>query len=334
MRILIAIMPFEGHREPTRVFVERCRVACPELELKVVEIINAGECSPAELGVWFARFHSIAVSSMAHLAHEVAEFGAQVLLADPGVFAALPLAERMRLPVGVLGNLPVIYLDHRPVLQLTIPDFEPHLSGHSRITYIGPMAELDDGELTCCTDMPRPWIHVTQGTLVTDPGALLQPMRAAFRGSEGAFVTFDHWPDTVVRHAHVFRHLDLLVTTGGYSAVNRAIVAGVPVLVTGTTEDKPAVGERVQQSGLGLYCPNPTPAALLDLCEVMTAPDRLGDVLKARARQLARQCETVAVQFSTRVRGYLARLLEATPCELPAEIEARRAVLRERARNL
>ncbi len=45
--------------------------------------------------------------------------------------------------------------------------------------------------------------------------------------------------------------VDVMVTNGGYGAVQRALAAGVPIVAAGRTEDKPEVAARVQHFGVG-----------------------------------------------------------------------------------
>jgi UDP:flavonoid glycosyltransferase YjiC (YdhE family) len=56
--------------------------------------------------------------------------------------------------------------------------------------------------------------------------------------------------------------VDVMVTNGGYGAVQRALSDGVPLVVAGQTEDKPEVAARVEYFGVGvnLRTGTPTPA--------------------------------------------------------------------------
>ena len=65
------------------------------------------------------------------------------------------------------------------------------------------------------------------------------------------------------------------MTNGGYGAVQRALAAGVPLVVAGDTEDKPEVAARVAWSGAGinLRTGTPTPRALRRAVrDVLTRP--------------------------------------------------------------
>lgn len=79
-------------------------------------------------------------------------------------------------------------------------------------------------------------------------------------------------PDRAVRPVGVLLpHTDVFVTNRGFGATQQALAAGVPVVVAGTTEDKPAVAARVTARGVGrdLGTATPEPAqirgAVLDL---------------------------------------------------------------------
>jgi UDP:flavonoid glycosyltransferase YjiC (YdhE family) len=53
--------------------------------------------------------------------------------------------------------------------------------------------------------------------------------------------------------------VDVMVTNGGYGAVQRSVATGVPLVVAGSTEDKPEVAARVAWSGAGMNLKTGTP---------------------------------------------------------------------------
>jgi UDP:flavonoid glycosyltransferase YjiC (YdhE family) len=55
------------------------------------------------------------------------------------------------------------------------------------------------------------------------------------------------------------------VTNGGFGGVQRALAAGVPLVVAGATEEKPEVAARVQWAGCGvnLHTGSPRPDKVL-----------------------------------------------------------------------
>jgi UDP:flavonoid glycosyltransferase YjiC (YdhE family) len=54
---------------------------------------------------------------------------------------------------------------------------------------------------------------------------------------------------------------DVMVTNGGYGAVQRALMTGVPLVVAGNTEDKPEVAARVEYFGAGVNLRTGVPTA-------------------------------------------------------------------------
>ncbi|MGH3808525.1 MAG: glycosyltransferase [Pseudonocardiaceae bacterium] len=60
--------------------------------------------------------------------------------------------------------------------------------------------------------------------------------------------------------------VDVYVTNGGFGGVQYALSHGVPIIVAGTTEDKPEIGHRVAYAGAGinLRTSAPTPQHVAD----------------------------------------------------------------------
>jgi UDP:flavonoid glycosyltransferase YjiC (YdhE family) len=76
----------------------------------------------------------------------------------------------------------------------------------------------------------------------------------------------------------------VMVTNGGYGAVQRALSDGVPLVVAGQTEDKPEVAARVEHFGVGVNLRTGTPTAAMvrhAVREVLQEPQ-----FKAAARRL------------------------------------------------
>jgi UDP:flavonoid glycosyltransferase YjiC (YdhE family) len=123
-------------------------------------------------------------------------------------------------------------------------------------------------------------VHVTQGTVDNaDLSRLLRPTIEALAdenvmvvattgGPTVSDLDFPVPPNTYVAehipHDMLLPKVDVMVTNGGYGAVQRALSAGVPLVVAGNTEDKPEVAARVAWSGAGidLRTGTPTPKAV------------------------------------------------------------------------
>ena len=121
-------------------------------------------------------------------------------------------------------------------------------------------------------DADRPVVHVTQGTIDNaDLGRLLEPTIEALDGEDVIVVATTGGRDAsqlkvalplntyvaeYIPHDLLLSKVNVMVTNGGYGAVQRALSAGVPLVVAGNTEDKPEVAARVAWSArASIYAP-------------------------------------------------------------------------------
>jgi MGT family glycosyltransferase len=124
-------------------------------------------------------------------------------------------------------------------------------------------------------DGRRPVVHVTQGTIDnTDLTRVLRPTIDALANEDVTVVATTGGrdvsalgslpPNTYVSeyipHDMLLPKVDVMVTNGGYGAVQRALATGVPLVVAGNTEDKPEVAARVAWSGAGINLKTGTPS--------------------------------------------------------------------------
>jgi MGT family glycosyltransferase len=162
-------------------------------------------------------------------------------------------------------------------LQTGIPELEyPRRDLPSSVVFVGPLlpAGVDDwtppswwSELGS-----RPVVFVTQGTVATDLNNLLVPTVTALAELDVlVVVTTSGRPLGVggpnvrtadfIPYTEILPLADLMVTNGGYGGVQLAVSYGVPLVVSGTTEDKQEVNARVAWSGLGVSLRTDTPTA-------------------------------------------------------------------------
>ena len=168
----------------------------------------------------------------------------------------------------------------------TVPEFDyPRTDLPTNVRYVGavhpaPTQKFRPPVWWPKLDSDRPVVHVTQGTVDNaDLGRLLQPTIEALAGEHVMVVAStggrhvselncsvpsntyvaDHIP-----HDLLLPKVDVMVTNGGYGAVQRALSTGIPLVVAGNTEDKPEVAARVAWSGAGidLRSGTPTPNAI------------------------------------------------------------------------
>ena len=123
----------------------------------------------------------------------------------------------------------------------------------------------------------RPVVHVTQGTLDNaDLGRLVAPTIEALGGEDVIVVATTGGRDMselkmrlpmntfvaeYIPHDRLLPKVDVMVTNGGYGAVQRALSTGVPLVVAGNTEDKPEVAARVAWTGAGINLRTGAPTA-------------------------------------------------------------------------
>jgi MGT family glycosyltransferase len=168
----------------------------------------------------------------------------------------------------------------------TVPEFDyPRSDLPANVRYVGavhqpPAARFRPPLWWSELDADRPVVHVTQGTIDNaDMSRLLEPTIEALGGEDVTVVATTGGRDVAdlkipvpsnvfvaeyIPHDQLLPKVDVMVTNGGYGAVQRALSAGVPLVVAGNTEDKPEVAARVAWTGAGinLRTGTPTPGAV------------------------------------------------------------------------
>lgn len=154
-------------------------------------------------------------------------------------------------------------------LQATVPAFEyPRSTLPPQVRFVGPLYPPPPAEATLPGWWPelsgRRVVLVTQGTSATAPQQLITPALQGLADFDGLVVCTSARGSDIgglpanVRLADFLPYdqlmpkLSAIVTNGGYGTVHAALRAGVPLVVAGSTEDKPEVCARVAWSGAGL----------------------------------------------------------------------------------
>lgn len=206
--------------------------------------------------------------------------------------------------------LPVFLLDYGRLADRlivpTVPDFEyPRSDLPAHVRFVGavhPRKAIDFRtppwwrEL----DRDRPVVHVTQGTVDNaDLSRLIEPAIAALADEPvtvvvttcGATLSGPVPANTYVAdflpHDVLLPRVDAIVTNGGYGAVQRAVACGVPVVVAGSTEDKPEVAARVAWSGAGINLRTGTPSPAMVRAAVREILDDQRYLRRARELETA-----------------------------------------------
>jgi MGT family glycosyltransferase len=155
-------------------------------------------------------------------------------------------------------------------------------------------------------DGSTPIVHITQGTVANASPELIAPALEGLTGEDVLVVvstggrpveevglgrlpanarvgTFISYPELLPRTA-------AMVTNGGYGGVQMALSYGVPLIVAGTTEDKPEVAARVAWSGAGINLKTaaPTPARVRNAVRALLDDQRYRERAQALQAEYAR----------------------------------------------
>jgi len=180
--------------------------------------------------------------------------------------------------------------------QLATPGIEyPRREMPDTVRFVGPLRRAvapgarDDGERSAAVTLPswwdeldgrRPVVHVTQGTMANaDLTRLMVPtVRAlaeedvlvvACTGGRPTAGLAEQYGGPLPRNVRVASFLPyeqllprsaVVVTNGGFGGVQQALAHGVPLVVAGSTEDKPEVAARVAWTGAGVNLRTGSPA--------------------------------------------------------------------------
>jgi MGT family glycosyltransferase len=164
----------------------------------------------------------------------------------------------------------------------TVPEFDyPRSDLPHNVRYVGavhpsPTRRFRRPPWWAELDGDRPVVHVTQGTIDNaDLSRLLEPTIDALGGEDVIVVATTGGRDVsqlrvplpmntyvaeYIPHDLLLPKVDVMVTNGGYGAVQRALSMGVPLVVAGNTEDKPEVAARVAWAGAGVNLKTGTPS--------------------------------------------------------------------------
>ena len=223
-------------------------------------------------------------------------------------------AIKVRSKVGLSGAMPLPFDFISPFLYLsaTIPSFEyPRRDLPPQVHFIGPLLPplpASSNDRAPWQDLPndRPIVHVTQGTVATDPQQLIIPTIEALANEKvwviattgGQPIESLNLPplpsnaivESFIPHGALLPKVDVMITNGGYNGVQVALSHGVPLITAGATEDKPEVGARVAWSGVGINLKTSTPTRskiLTAVREILANPHykQRAQVLQAEIQQ-------------------------------------------------
>jgi len=126
-------------------------------------------------------------------------------------------------------------------------------------------------------DKGGPIVLVTQGTLANDDlGQLVGPTLTALANEDLTLIACTGGPSvesipaalppnaraaTFLPFDRLLPKVSVMVTNGGYGAVNHALSLGVPLVVAGGSEEKPEIAARVAWAGAGINLGTGRPSA-------------------------------------------------------------------------
>jgi MGT family glycosyltransferase len=166
-------------------------------------------------------------------------------------------------------------------LHGSVPAFEyPRSDLPTHVHFVGPLQP----DLSRHGDLPswmsqidhsKPVVLVTQGTVATDLQDLVAPTLRGLGSADltviatggagvhelGLRIPANAFVEEFVPYDALLPHVDVIVTNGGFGSVQLALAHGIPIVVAGTTEDKPEIAARVawSEAGVSLGVKRPTP---------------------------------------------------------------------------
>lgn len=158
----------------------------------------------------------------------------------------------------------------------------PRRNLEPQVHFVGPLLPAPSSHF----EPPNWWndltgkrvVHVTQGTVATDPNALVRPTIEALASEDVLLVVTSPNPVALgtlpgnvrtaefIPHAALLPHVNAMVTNAGYNGVLTALAHGVPLVCAGLSEDKANVSARVawSRAGIDLKTDRPSPQQLRD----------------------------------------------------------------------
>jgi len=198
-----------------------------------------------------------------------------------------PIADQLNLALAECGAPSIsgfwadsIYTVPDLFLQFTGDEFEfPRSDMPSKVRFVGPVlpnkpAAFKEPAWWSELDGSKPVVLVTQGTLANfDLQELVQPALAALADDDVLVIAATGRADAgdIVAPANakveafvpfvpLLPKVDVLITNGGYGAVQQALSFGVPLVAAGDTEEKAFTAARVGWTGAGINLGTRRPA--------------------------------------------------------------------------
>jgi UDP:flavonoid glycosyltransferase YjiC (YdhE family) len=170
-------------------------------------------------------------------------------------------------------------------LQFSAPSFEyPRAAMPESVRFVGamlppPTTQFEKPEWWGELKSGRPVVVVTQGTVANmDLGQLMGPALAGLATEDMLVIaatggpSVDSVPGPKPKNARIvdfvpfdklLPYASVLVTNGGFGAINHALSLGIPVIGAGKTEDKGEITARVEWAGVGVNLNTSMPSPMM-----------------------------------------------------------------------
>jgi len=66
--------------------------------------------------------------------------------------------------------------------------------------------------------------------------------------------------ENYIPHGNILPHIDIMISNGGMGGTQNALAHGIPLIISGATEDKMEVAARVENSGAGINLRQQSPS--------------------------------------------------------------------------
>ncbi len=156
------------------------------------------------------------------------------------------------------------------VLHTSTPKFEyPRKAYPANFRFIGPVIvppneQFIPPEWWSMLQQDLPVILITQGTVARNQDDLIMPAIAALKNEKLIMVVVpfnegdikdlpkNTYTAPYLPFGNLLPHVDIMISNGGFGGTQNALAHGIPVIISGATEDKMEVAARIEYSGAGI----------------------------------------------------------------------------------
>lgn len=164
------------------------------------------------------------------------------------------------------------------VLHTSIPSFEyfrdemPDNLQFIGAVLVDPVVDYHMPSWWYEIDKDLPIILLNQGTVSTNPDDLIYPVIDALKDEAVTVLivpakagTLNDLPANMHAEAYIpfgnlLPHIDIMISNGGFGAVQNALANGIPLIIAGATEEKMEVAARVENAGVGINLRKQSPS--------------------------------------------------------------------------